>query len=69
MFALPQEKLLKEVAQINRKRRFKKPSSGKCYYEDDLVFDRFHCLKIQTGHVKSKKAILVLYGGGLFWHR
>ncbi len=64
LFRLPENQLLEKVADINSKRPFKMPSDTLFHYEDELIFDRFHCLKIQSAKEKSKRAVLVLYGGG-----
>lgn len=64
LFRLPEDKLLKEATNINRKRPFKIPANRKFFYEDEMIEARFHCLKIQSRREKSKKAILILYGGG-----
>jgi acetyl esterase/lipase len=64
MFAGSKEELLKRAEKINRKRGFVKLNSLRCQYKDEMICGNYHCLKIETQPVKSKKALLFLFGGG-----
>lgn len=65
LFSLPKDELLKKVKKMNQKRIFQMLSDDDRFlYTDILVFDKYHCLKIQPKRKKAKKAILFLFGGG-----
>ena len=64
MFRLPSEKMLTMIEKLNRNRGFRVPADKKCIYEDRLILQKYHCLTMQAGPKKSKKAVLFLFGGG-----
>ena len=65
LFALPEEELLEKVRGMNRRRQFQMPKDHKAVYGDRLILGQYHCLTIQLGQKRTKKAILYLFGGGM----
>lgn len=65
MFSLPEDKFLAKVNAMNKKRGFRLPTDRKCVYGDRLIFEKYHCLTMQTGQEKAKRVILFLFGGGM----
>lgn len=64
-FTLPEDKLLQKVRKLNRHRCFRMPKDSKYRYDDEMIFGRFHCLKIETQKRRAARAVLFLYGGGM----
>ena len=61
----PEEELLEKVRGMNRRRQFQMPKDHKAVYGDRLILGQYHCLTIQLGQKRTKKAILYLFGGGM----
>ena len=63
-FALPEEKLLREVEKQNRHRGFFMPTDHKAYYEKRVI-NGFPCLIVREKPEPAPRAILYFFGGGM----
>ena len=63
-FALPEDKLLKEIEKQNRSRGVFTPTDHKAYYETVTV-NGFPCLIVRNAPQPSERAILYFFGGGM----
>ena len=63
-FALPEEKLLREVEKQNRHRGFFMPTDHKAYYEKRVI-NGFPCLIVREKPEPAPRAILCFFGGGM----
>lgn len=65
IFALPEDKLVKKIRLLNRKRGFQIPNNHKAIYSDRVIIEKYHCLVIQPEKERKKKAVLFFFGGGM----
>ena len=63
-FALPEDKLLKEIEKQNRSRGVFTPTDHKAYYET-ITVNGFPCLLVRNAPQPSEHAILYFFGGGM----
>ena len=63
-FALPEDKLLKEIEKQNRSRGVFTPTDHKAYYET-ITVNGFPCLLVRNAPQPSERAILYFFGGGM----
>ena len=63
-FALPEDKLLKEIEKQNRSRGVFTPTDHKAYYEM-ITVNGFPCLIVRNAPQPSEHAILYFFGGGM----
>ena len=63
-FALPEDKLRKEIEKQNRSRGVFTPMDHKAYYETITVHG-FPCLIVRNAPQPSERAILYFFGGGM----
>ena len=63
-FALPEDKLLKEIEKQNRSRGVFTPTDHKAYYET-ITVNGFPCLIVRNAPQPSERAILYFFGGGM----
>lgn len=64
MFEGTKEDLYRMAEKRNKNRGFQMPMDNKCRYTDEMILGKYHCLKMETGQTKSKKALLFIFGGG-----
>lgn len=64
MFAMPEEKLLKEIEKQNKHRGFFMPADHKAFYRKREI-NGFPCLIVQERPKPAKRAILFFFGGGM----
>jgi len=64
MFKLPEEKLLPRVIKANKGLAFKIPNDNQFIYNDVVIMEKHHCLRMQKEKTPSNKALLYLFGGG-----
>lgn len=64
MFAMPEEKLLKEIEKQNKHRGFFMPTDHKAFYRKREI-NGFPCLIVQERPRPAKRAILFFFGGGM----
>lgn len=62
---VPEEVFLKRLKATNKNRGFFLPDDGKAYYADQLIQEKWHCLRIQRREQPSERAILFFFGGGM----
>ena len=63
-FALPEDKLLKEIEKQNRSRGVFTPTDHKAYYEM-ITVNGFSCLIVREHPQPAQRAILYFFGGGM----
>ena len=63
-FALPEDKLLKEIEKQNRSRGVFTPTDHKAYYET-ITVNGFPCLIVRNAPQPSERTILYFFGGGM----
>ena len=63
-FALPEDKLKKEIEKQNKHRGVFMPNDNKAYYET-IYANGFPCLIVRENAKPSKRAILYFFGGGM----
>ncbi len=64
LFALPQDELLEKAGKLNQKRDFQIPTRKQFRYTEKKILGKYHCLKVETQPVSSKRALLFFFGGG-----
>lgn len=65
LYSLPEQDFLQKVEKMNRSRGFFMPRDHKAHYEDELIFGKYHCLKVMQDTAPAKRGILCFYGGGM----
>lgn len=65
LYSLPEDEFLQKVKKMNRNRGFFIPKDHRAHYEDELIFGKYHCLKVMPDTAPAKRGILCFYGGGM----
>lgn len=65
LYSLPEQEFLCKVQKMNRSRGFFMPKDQKAHYEDEMIFGKYHCLKVMPSTTPAKCGILFFFGGGM----